>query len=314
MNYKVCIVCNNKFHPNSSSHKCCSKECRRIHDNNLHKSYRDKNHVEEYRTCPTCGKEFIYNKYNLKYCSKDCKRVRDLKEKEKYRNDKKNKELQKIYQKEYRIKNKEDAKKYNIKYRKDNEEKLKIKNKEYCIKNKEKLKEIHQVTNREYYLKYNREYHKTYYPKNKEKMIQLSVKSKRKRRLEDPSIVIRDCLSQRLGSAINGKRGKSSFEYLDYNKDELIENITSKLKDGMTLKNYGHSGWHIDHIKPVAAFKLIKEGGELDLEQIKLCWALDNLQPLWAIDNIIKGAWYEVNGKICRFSNGEIVEIREDTA
>lgn len=43
---------------------------------------------------------------------------------------------------------------------------------------------------------------------------------------------------------------------------------------------------HIDHIKPCAMFDLTK------LEQQKACFHYTNLQPLWAIDNIRKGAKY----------------------
>lgn len=312
MENKICEICGLEFYPKDFRQKYCSEDCVRIRNNNLHKSYRDKKHIDKYKICPTCGNEFLYNKHNLKYCSKDCLRIKNLKDKKEYSNKPENKKRSQEYGKAYNKKNKETNKEYSIKYREKNKEVLKIKKKEYYYKNKEKLKEYHQVTKREYYLEYNREYRKKYYPSNKEKIVQNAVDWKRKKREEDPTINIRDSISQRLGSAINGKRGKSSFEYFDYNRDELIKNIKSKLKDGMTLENYGVNGWHIDHIKPVAAFKLIKEDGELDLEQIKLCWSLDNLQPLWAKENISKGSWYEVDGKMCRFSNGEIVEIRED--
>jgi len=51
----------------------------------------------------------------------------------------------------------------------------------------------------------------------------------------------------------------------------------------MTWSNYG-KGWHIDHIKPCASFDLSNP------EQQKICFHYTNLQPLWAIDNIKKGA------------------------
>ena len=41
-----------------------------------------------------------------------------------------------------------------------------------------------------------------------------------------------------------------------------------------------HNQWHIDHIKPLASAKTLAE-------KIKL-FALSNLQPLWASDNMRK--------------------------
>jgi len=43
--------------------------------------------------------------------------------------------------------------------------------------------------------------------------------------------------------------------------------------------------WHIDHIRPISAFSFtVPEDPEF-----KECWALNNLQPLWAFDNLSKG-------------------------
>ena len=51
----------------------------------------------------------------------------------------------------------------------------------------------------------------------------------------------------------------------------------------MNWDNYGE--WHIDHIKPISSF--IFESSED--EEFKRCWSLDNLQPMWGIENIKKG-------------------------
>ena len=50
----------------------------------------------------------------------------------------------------------------------------------------------------------------------------------------------------------------------------------------MNWKNYG-TGWHIDHIRPCSSFNLRKKS-----EQYK-CFNYKNLQPLWYLDNLIKG-------------------------
>lgn len=72
----------------------------------------------------------------------------------------------------------------------------------------------------------------------------------------------------------------------------LREHLESKFLEGMSWDNYGRKGWHIDHIKPCAAFDLTKE------EEQKKCFYYTNLQPLWAKDNIQKSSMYQ--GQIIR--------------
>jgi hypothetical protein len=54
----------------------------------------------------------------------------------------------------------------------------------------------------------------------------------------------------------------------------------------MNWKNYGkgEGKWNIDHILPCASFDLTQES-----EQHR-CFHYNNLQPLWEIDNLKKGA------------------------
>ena len=80
-------------------------------------------------------------------------------------------------------------------------------------------------------------------------------------------------------------KSKKTFDYFGYTPKQYVDCINSKLKDGMTLDNYGL--WHVDHIKPLSLFDLTKD------EEIKIAWSFDNLQCLWARDNISKGNRYE---------------------
>jgi hypothetical protein len=50
----------------------------------------------------------------------------------------------------------------------------------------------------------------------------------------------------------------------------------------MSWSNYGK--WHIGHIRPKASF----EFENVDDEDFKACWSLNNLQPMWARKNIKK--------------------------
>jgi hypothetical protein len=70
--------------------------------------------------------------------------------------------------------------------------------------------------------------------------------------------------------------------------EQLRQHLEAQFTDGMSWDNYGRDGWHIDHIRPCASFDLT------DPEQQRQCFHYTNLQPLWAADNIRKGAvWSE---------------------
>lgn len=62
----------------------------------------------------------------------------------------------------------------------------------------------------------------------------------------------------------------------------LCNHLEAQFKPQMTWANYGE--WHIDHIVPCKSFDLSKQ------EQINACFHYSNLQPLWASENIAKGA------------------------
>jgi len=65
--------------------------------------------------------------------------------------------------------------------------------------------------------------------------------------------------------------------------------LESQFKPGMNWENYGKYGWHIDHIRPQSWFKFESKNDP----EFKICWALSNLQPLWAKENSFKGNRFE---------------------
>ena len=75
-----------------------------------------------------------------------------------------------------------------------------------------------------------------------------------------------------------------TLEMIGCTAKELKNYLASKFTDGMTWENYGRYGWHVDHIRPCASFDFT------DPEQQKQCFHYTNLQPLWARDNLSKGA------------------------
>jgi hypothetical protein len=79
----------------------------------------------------------------------------------------------------------------------------------------------------------------------------------------------------------NYHRTGSSGDYLGCSLAELKAHLEARFLPGMTWANYG-SGWHVDHIVPLASAKTPDE-------ILRLCH-YTNLQPLWAQDNLRKGA------------------------
>ena len=79
-------------------------------------------------------------------------------------------------------------------------------------------------------------------------------------------------------------RYTSSINLLGDSILNVVKYLEKQFKPGMTWQNHGRDGWHIDHIIPCASFDLT------DLEQQKKCFHYTNLQPLWALDNLSKGA------------------------
>lgn len=83
-------------------------------------------------------------------------------------------------------------------------------------------------------------------------------------------------------AALKGKTDGALFSRLGYSPAELVGHLESQFSGGMEWANYGL--WHVDHIRPCAGFD------QTDPDQFRDCWALSNLQPLWAADNLRKGA------------------------
>ncbi len=93
----------------------------------------------------------------------------------------------------------------------------------------------------------------------------------------------------RLCKAIRGRRKSgSTLELIGCSPDELRAHLESQFLAGMTWDNWTTNGWHIDHIKPLASFDLS------DHDQQRVAFHYTNLRPLWAVDNLRKGARWEV--------------------
>lgn len=197
----------------------------------------------------------------------------------KYRDKNRDRCLQ--YGKKYREENKEYFKEYFEKYNNDNYFELKKYRQEYCKSNKEKINKYKKEWNRKNCLKI-KEHNLQYYKFNKKeinkKFLDKLHSNPRVKIKHYISCSIRNKLKRRMVYKISGK---DRFDFLPYTVDDLFKHLESKFRLGMSWKNYGLRGWHIDHILPDSSFNY----KSVEDEEFQKCWALDNLQPLWAEEN-----------------------------
>jgi len=81
-------------------------------------------------------------------------------------------------------------------------------------------------------------------------------------------------------------KSASTMELIGCTAAQCKAHLEAQFVDGMTWANHGD--WHIDHIRPCASFDLAQQAEQ------RLCFNYTNLQPLWAADNIAKGAKWEM--------------------
>ena len=150
-------------------------------------------------------------------------------------------------------------------YRQANKERMKEYKKEYYQANKKNIKESvkeYRQANKEYYNEYYKEYNK-------------------ERRKTDPLFKMCGNLRSRTLQAFKNKgysKNTKTQEMLGVDWDVAKQHIERQFKKGMNWNNQGE--WHIDHIIPLASANTLERLEELS--------HYTNLQPMWAIDNLIK--------------------------
>lgn len=169
--------------------------------------------------------------------------------------------------KAYRIANKESLLKSEKIYREINKDVIKARNSKYKSKNRIALSQKqskYQKLNANMLNAYRRQYIKQRRSTDRMFAVKLNMRTRFKFEL--------------------AKRGEErsikANEYLGCSWVFLRDYLAQKFTDGMSWNNYGE--WHVDHIMPLAS---ATTRGDL----IKLCH-YSNLQPLWAFDNLSKGA------------------------
>jgi hypothetical protein len=110
---------------------------------------------------------------------------------------------------------------------------------------------------------------------------------RKKRILLYPGERLRVSMSRSVNYALSGnKRGRKWESLVGYCLQELMIHLEKQFLEGMSWDNYGlgKAKWTIDHIIPQSVFGYV-DSNDLDFQR---CWALENLRPMWAVDNTIK--------------------------
>lgn len=154
---------------------------------------------------------------------------------------------------------------YSKQYRNKNKESVALNKKDWYEKNKDKV-----LSNAQ-----------KWYKQNKSRIIDRVVKYRANRLKNDIQFKLQKNLRHRLGKLLKQQTSSIAVAFLGCSLDELKTYLQSKFQPGMTWDNYGQ--WHIDHVKPLSSFDLT------NIEQLKTACHYENLQPLWATQNLKKG-------------------------
>lgn len=189
-----------------------------------------------------------------------------------------------IKAKEYYERNKKDR----LQYFKDSKDRFRERRRNYYLLNREEILKAakqHHTQNRERINEYTRQWRID----NPDRCKALNFSWWRENYDNNPNFKIRIILRARIGKAIRSQGGVKydpAWELLGCPPAYLWDHLQALFLTGMTVENYGKV-WHIDHVRPCASFDLT------DPVQQKECFNWTNLQPLFALDNLKKGAKYD---------------------
>jgi len=157
-------------------------------------------------------------------------------------------------------------------------------NKEYYKNNGKKIRTASKKQ-RKNHPKEIQEYMQIYQKNNKKKLKKYINIYMKKRRKIDSKFRLNCNIRDGIGRSLRGaKAGQHWEDMVGYTIKQLKRHLEGQFIDGMTWDNYGE--WHIDHIIPIAAHNFTKPFHT----DFKRAWSLENLQPMWAEDNLKKHA------------------------
>lgn len=204
------------------------------------------------KTCGSCKGNFLLTDFHKDRKTKDghCSACKTCAKAKTLAWNKANRERKRTRAKIWR-----DTSGYNENYRKENVEYFE----QYRKTNAEKIKQWHKDNSQKAYQRRKERYH------------------------SDMHFRLSNLLRSRLSTVIRRSQTTKcarTFVLLGCSIEFFKTYLESKFQSDMSWDNYGK--WHIDHIKPCAAFDLTQD------EQQKQCFHYTNLQPLWAKDNLSK--------------------------
>jgi hypothetical protein len=249
--------------------------------------------VKESKVCQVCGKVFYRNDLspyhwdNKKFCSKDCKKKdrilsgRAIEQLYRWKESEKGKEYRKQKRLESVMQTTESQSIEKIcfhcgkAFQRNGENNLSWGKKKYCSKDCADMEWKQSVKCKES----NRQYGKS--DKRKEVLKRYWQSSINHR--------LASLLRCRMRGALkNNTKIAHTLNLIGCTVDELRLHIEALFQPGMSWDNYGLSGWHIDHQVPISWFDLSI------FDNQKLVFHYTNLRPLWAKDNLSKGAKHAV--------------------
>lgn len=290
---KICPECSNEFEPNVHNQIYCCKKCKdkaRSRRQNLKRP----NNLTVKRICVVCGCEYFANNGSQKTCSKECRKILD-KQRNKKHNDAKPRKLCHTKECKYCQKFFIPKKHNQIFCCKEHQEEYYNKTKYHSTKNK-----LYYLNNKEHY----KQKGKKYYLANKEVVLERGRKNRAIRQATDPDYIMKKRIREQIRDHLKRNlltKNFYTFELLGYTIQDLHKRLESLFeqnskpnKEKLSWSNMG-SIWHIDHIRPCASFVFVNEDGSVNQEAVKECWSLENLQPMYADENMQKSSHH--NGK-----------------
>jgi hypothetical protein len=131
------------------------------------------------------------------------------------------------------------------------------------------------------------EYAKKWKQDNPNKVRKIYANRNKRRRRESVRHNINNRMTVAIANALKGNKNGWSWELLvGYTAQQLQSRLQKTMPEGATWQDFLIGKLHIDHIIPRCRFKY-KTAKD---PEFKMCWGLNNLQLLWAKDNLSKGS------------------------
>ncbi len=263
---RICPVCRSQFSTLNSRKRFCKQACKREWDRLKSKK---KNRGPIQRECRWCGVVFITEHSTQAFCCAEHSSRWHYQ-------DRKDDPAKKARQDEFMQR-----------YRRENAEKLRQSYRDYDAKHREerRSKAKHRRSSQD-----GRVYSNEIAKRARERF-------KQKHGISPAGALQRNNLNYRIGVRLRKRiweavskqkatRAGSFEEICGCTIQELTRHLEGLWLEGMNWSNYGHDGWHIDHVRPCTSFDLN------NIEQQKVCFNWRNMAPLWGSENSAKNATY----------------------